>query len=370
MKFLPILPILTRYPFLKLAAEFFKSEFNSIEDALNSNVFQYALDIAKNIIYSCIDGKSFERSYETGDLMCISCDHKCIDDLEDYRSYLNIDCKIDYPRNTYEYLKLSAKISVLSYVISKIIISLSDNWIRMRFAVNEANYYVKLMSNEKDHIIRLIASDLGLKLKGWHVHISTYVKASSRIKSESWRLVNREFSDGYVYTSKSEVLRIIEEFLRERLAEKVEAEEFKQYFDSVLRDLKVKGKKKNLNALRIDKVDFEKFPPCIKEILAELQSGMNVPHIARFSLAAFLLNIGMKIDDVVNIFRSAPDFDEDKTRYQVEHIAGQRGRCVEYICPSCETMKSYHLCISDCNVKHPIEYYRKRFKTRRLRKKG
>jgi len=370
MRFLPILPILTRYPFLRLAAEFFKGEFKSLDEALNSNLFPEAVEIARNVVFASLDGKVFERDYESGDLLCLSCDEKCLRRFDDYDKCVKYfeNCKIDFPRSIYEELRLKAKLAILAYISSKVIVSLSDDWVRMRFAVSEANYYAELLRKEKDYVVKLIAGDLGIRLKGWRIHVTSYVKASSRIKAENWRLVNRRFSSGYVYTNKREVLRVVEEFLRERLAEKIKAEELKDYFAEILKDLKLKKRKKRFEKIDIGIVDFDKFPPCIKEIIAEVQSGMNVPHIARFTLASFLLNIGMRVDEVVEVFKSAPDFDEDKTRYQVEHIAGQRGRCVEYICPSCDTMRSYQLCVSNCDVKHPIEYYRKGFKAKRSRK--
>jgi len=359
MKFLPILPILTRYPFLKVAARFFESEFKSLESAFNSKIFDDALEIAKNIILSSIDGKQFEREFEVGDLLCTTCEKNC----EDFEN-----CEIDFPKKAYEELKAKAKLSILSYISSKILVSFLEDWIRIRYAVNEANYYSKLLKKESDTVLRLIAKDLGIKFQNNRIHIVSYVRASSKIKSEKWRLVNRRFSNGYVYATRGEFIRIVEEFLRERLAEKVNVSGLECYFNDVLKELKIKERKFK-KSVKVGKVDANVFPPCIKEILAELQSGMNVPHIARFSLASFLLNIGMSVDDVVEVFRSAPDFDEEKTRYQVEHIAGQRGRCVEYICPSCDTMQSYQLCVAECGVKHPIDYYRKMLKTKRKTKR-
>jgi hypothetical protein len=100
------------------------------------------------------------------------------------------------------------------------------------------------------------------------------------------------------------------------------------------------------------------FPPCIRKILSDIKNGKNVPHSARFTLASFLLNIGVPRDKIVNVFSNLPDFDYEKTLYQVEHIFGLRGRGVRYSCPSCSTLKVWNLCPSDCPLPHPVLNYK------------
>jgi DNA primase large subunit len=83
--------------------------------------------------------------------------------------------------------------------------------------------------------------------------------------------------------------------------------------------------------------------------------------MGRFALTAFLLNIGMKTEDVINRYTTVSDFNEQLTRYQVEHIAGKRGGGVKYTPPNCETLQTHGLCIRKdelCKkVKHPLTYY-------------
>jgi len=63
----------------------------------------------------------------------------------------------------------------------------------------------------------------------------------------------------------------------------------------------------------------------------------------------------------MELYRMAPDFREDLTRYQVEHITGAGG--TEYTSPSCKTMITYGNCYGRdklCDyVSHPLTYYRK-----------
>jgi len=64
------------------------------------------------------------------------------------------------------------------------------------------------------------------------------------------------------------------------------------------------------------------------------------------------------VEDLVNLFKTVADFDEKKTRYQVEHIAGLRGGHKFYMPPSCQEMNSLGLCPTNlgCGVKNPLNY--------------
>ena len=103
--------------------------------------------------------------------------------------------------------------------------------------------------------------------------------------------------------------------------------------------------------------------PPQKEAIPLILSGKNVPHIGRFTLTAFLIQIGMNIDDIVKLYTSATDFDERITRYQVEHIAGLVGGRTRYKPLNCESMQTHGLCVGRdevCQkVKNPLAYYRR-----------
>ncbi len=111
---------------------------------------------------------------------------------------------------------------------------------------------------------------------------------------------------------------------------------------------------------------FSAFPPCIKKIYESITSGGHASHAERFTLTAFLLNVGLKPEDVAQIFRSVSDFDEEKTRYQIEHIAGVRGSGIKYTPPKCSILKTYGICVNQdelCNkIRHPLTYYKRALK--------
>jgi len=82
------------------------------------------------------------------------------------------------------------------------------------------------------------------------------------------------------------------------------------------------------------------------------------------------LNLGLNEDEIIAIYKNSPDFDEERTRNQGEHIAGDKGS-VRYTAPSCGTMRTYGNCAGNdeiCEkVSHPLNYYRRKlwFKMKR-----
>ena len=106
------------------------------------------------------------------------------------------------------------------------------------------------------------------------------------------------------------------------------------------------------------------FPPCIQSILRSLINSENLTHHQRFALATFLINLNASIDDLLQIFRYSPDFNEKVTRYQLEHLAGLRGSKRRYLPYNCLTMKTLGMCNSECNVKSPLQYLYRKIKSR------
>ncbi len=368
--FLPILPFLAKYPFLKLAGKFLEFEYGSLDSILNSNddLILSAKELGIKIVESALKGESCPEIEELKDLneqfLCDVCEvkdckNKAEDELDRFR-FCNYP--IHQSEKYFKYLKLAKKM-VIAYMFSKIAISNSNEALRHKFAVKEARRYREMLERESVGFLKVVISDFGIKANVvgdvFKVDLVDYLKGAVKIKAEEWKLVNRRLEGGFVFLSKRDFIRLLEEYLRERLSERIGIKmdlgiRFEAKFEEIdVKDLGIKA---------------ECYPPCMKKILSDLRNGLNVPHSARFAIASFLLNIGMSVEDVIEIFRTAPDFDEDKTRYQVEHIAGQRGKGEEYICPSCETMRSYGNCYADekcSNINHPIRYYIRCMKRKR-----
>ena len=333
-------------------------EFKNLNDVISSKseAVLKAKEDATNHVKSVLDGKDVSTNFEDFEgFLCSNC-------VEREECGLNFkNCTYPVSSTTYVKLASKAKREILKYVFCKLIISNTDDFIRRRFAVREARRYRELLKHEDSEFLKFLAEDFGIKVivNGlYRVELTDYLKGAVKIKSDDWKLVNRELVNGFVLLKKDEFIRLLEEFIKDRLQEVVPI-------------------KYNVNiGVEIKKFDTEKlpidvdcFPNCMKKIIADLNSGVNVPHSGRFAIASFLLNIGFDVDRVVEVFRNAPDFDEEKTRYQVEHIAGMRGKGEEYTCPNCDTMKSWGLCGWDCGVNHPIKFYKRCLNERRRRSK-
>jgi DNA primase large subunit len=84
--------------------------------------------------------------------------------------------------------------------------------------------------------------------------------------------------------------------------------------------------------------------------------------MGRFALVAYLSSLKLSVNEILKLFSSAPDYEEDKTRYQVEHITGVSSS-TSYKSPGCDKMRTYGLCAVDevddlCKkIKHPLNYY-------------
>jgi DNA primase large subunit len=74
----------------------------------------------------------------------------------------------------------------------------------------------------------------------------------------------------------------------------------------------------------------------------------------------------VSIDEIVNLFSNVADFREKLARYQVEHLAGQRGSRQVYLTYNCSTLQTHHVCFEPdriCEtIRNPLTYHlRKKF---------
>jgi DNA primase large subunit len=261
---------------------------------------------------------------------------------------------------------------LLSYPLARVIVScLGDNILIRRYALAEAKLAYRRMQSEKEGLA-LLAEDLGLHPQGpgpYKIHFSDYIRAAHGMHSPKWKLTNRDLFQGYLTVTEEELKRIMEEAARERVLKGLPLpvdERICQSMEEYLRPLR-----EQLEAMKArDKVDLGAveegaFPPCIKKMLTDAAKGINLAHSARFALVSFLLQINMTVDEVMSLFNTSPDFDQERTLYQVEHIAGASG--TRYKPPACATMATYGNCPGEdelCRrVRHPLSYYERRIAT-------
>ena len=108
------------------------------------------------------------------------------------------------------------------------------------------------------------------------------------------------------------------------------------------------------------------FPPCMADLFTRLSAGENLPHMARFDLAAFLFAAGNSLDATLSLFARAPNYSEKITRYQLERIEK-----LKLSAPNCAKIREHGFCpLSNCTIRNPVAYYRGQLRKAAAEKKG
>lgn len=259
---------------------------------------------------------------------------------------------------------------LLSYPFARILVScLNEPAFTRRYALAEATAAHSLLKKTTDKDMDFVldfGKDFGIAASKHNEHVkiyfSDYIRCSLSMKDISWKLVNRPIEKGYVTISRDEFVRLLQEAVRRRIESSLPIQkipdEIRAACELHVAELKTRyeEQRQNFGDTDLGEVDFTMFPPCVNKALSNVREGVNLAHSMRFAMVSFLLNIGMSSDDVVNAFNVSPDFSEEKTRYQVEHIAGN-----QYKPPSCATMQTYGNCTGRDNIcakiRHPLSYY-------------
>ena len=246
---------------------------------------------------------------------------------------------------------------VASYAVSRVIISLlKSRYYTNRYAIAEAKRAGSYMQSDSDENVLHAAKELGVECEidgSYGVKFQDYLRYAP--KSVDYKLVNKKLAKGIVRLRRDEFVRLLEEAVKMKIESEL----------PLNTDNATAAMKNAADAVRVGipkepkpisvPLERREFPPCIVKLLEDLKTVENLNHTARWALAVYLLNAVMKVDDVVRIFSTSPDFDERVTRYQTEH-AMKRG----YKVPTCSSMDSYGLCVADCGVKSPLGYRRGR----------
>ena len=205
----------------------------------------------------------------------------------------------------------------------------------------------------------LFSVDISKKGKDFVISVANYVRRSIFFHEMPWKLVNRRVSGGMVFLTAHEVIRLIRQQLTVYIGKRIRAAgqpPMLPNFEEQVKELDLLAQK-----FRPTSVIPTDFPPCIKHAIKELDAGKNLPHSGRFMLASFMVRIGKSTEELVPLFKNAPDYNERVTRYQLEQIAGGGSRSTGYNCPSCSKIKSNDLCFAteECSgITNPLQFGR------------
>lgn len=272
---------------------------------------------------------------------------------------------------------------LLSYPVAAMFVTLiGEQFLSRRYALAEAvRAYGLLQEEYEEKIMRIAVEEFHWDIRrdpesidgvlfSLKLAYPDYLRSSMGFHEPKWKLVNRKLENGYVSLTGVEAARLlqveVENWIRERVATpsnfklpeplKVRLDQIRKVFEE---------NRARLGGSKLpDQVVNEAFPPCMRYCLEGLLSGRRASHMERFGLTSFLVNVGMPIDDMVQLYVSVTDFDEALTRYQIEHIAGLKGARTRYTPPTCNTLRTHGICRNQdavCKtVVHPLSYYRKK----------
>jgi len=223
------------------------------------------------------------------------------------------------------------------------------------------------------------------------IYYIDYLKLASNLRDEYRKLAHNPLQNGYVYIQNRNLMRLIQEYVRNKIlieetVDKVslksfldkvsKIKEFKELYDQIL-SIWEKKKEDFDFTFKIDisnKTDILKlYPPCVIEILKKAEEGQNLVHHERLFIVWFLLALDYPVEKVVDVFSTLPDFDREKTNYQVEYAKKKK-----YTPYQCSTLQSISLCMKEkykdsklCSegygygkpsekkkLKHPLAYVR------------
>jgi len=327
---------LAKYPFLKESKDYVRDNSLSVEELLDDPLYERA----RLIGVERLDNAFKERNVGNRSLAT------------------ETDCILE----------------LLSYPMARMMaVCIGDAYFKRRYALGEAVHAYKSLTNEPFSFLIQVSKEFNLNVmlsedtSKLSIYFTDYLRnAPTRYKQ--WKMINREMNEGYIRISHKDLARLIQEALRIRINNELDARKSnKAIFNTFQSDISriqnmVSVHRSKIEAAPVGKLDAGKLPPCMKDILAVIQSGENVPHMGRFALVAFLNSLKMSTNDILKLFSSAPDFEEEKTRYQVEHITGGTSP-TSYSPPGCDKMRTYGICPTEkmddlCRKRrHPLNYY-------------
>lgn len=272
---------------------------------------------------------------------------------------------------------------IASYALAILYVAgIDDRSLTERFALFEAqkvNAYLKM--ERRSEVIFEIAKAFNWDIhtnedNSISIHFTKFLQTSTRgrlFHDPKWKLVNRALEKGWVRVTPFELARLLQEEVKKQIEDSTKQELGKvpEEIQQDITELKtefMKRKPQFEEIIQVIRAQESDYPPCISELMKRISKGQHLSHVERFTLVTYLLHQGISVDTIVNLFSNVPDFKEDKTRYQVEHLAGKRlGRTQPYIPYNCASLQTHGVCSKPADpicrtIRNPLTYH--------LRKRG
>jgi len=268
---------------------------------------------------------------------------------------------------------------LLTFGLARVLcIAVGEPWLLKRWALAEASRMERFLHVEADETKKMVLKTV-LKVEEvdevtsrkvgedyrYRVHFVEYLKLNRELSGAEWRLVNRMLTGGFVYLTEAETIRLFRQKAYKMLSStenvpKVKIKSLPPKLAEAAEDIiqELVRLRSSYAYEEITSAPSDDWPPCMMAIRARIAEAS---HKELFTIAAFLVNRGYTTEQILAMLAERPDFNERIARYQVEHIAGLRGSRTKYRPPSCQTMKSFGLCVEGGRlcpkwIKNPLEY--------------
>jgi len=222
-----------------------------------------------------------------------------------------------------------------------------DNELLERLCTESLGWNVESMGNLHDRV----QLPLPLRSFEFRIRFENFLEVAPDFHADEWKLINRYVDKGWVLIRKRELNRLVSGKFRQIIMfGHLDIPKLPQRFAEAVQrvEVEIKGKIRTFEPLKITGQITSAFPPCIQKMYDDSLSGqVNLSHDARFALAAFLLRIGMTLDEVNKVFGHSPDSDNRQIVYQVDHIASKRSMKSDtqgYTPTGCKKLQTNNLC--------------------------
>ena len=275
-------------------------------------------------------------------------------------------------------------VEITSFPVATLIVAgVNDDSLTKRYALFEARKIYNYLMREPDEIVfeiahffkwkkvtKFVAADGELAVLKYKIHFLDYLNnaASTLVHDSSWKLVNHQLHEGQVEVTIREVCRLLQEEVRKYMENRVvgEVPRIPQIIQDTIDEIKAEYLKIKPHVTEFDKMrvlaEESEYPPCIQNLYDRMIKGQHLSHLERFTLVTYLLHQGISVNAIVTLFAGLSDYRQAQTRYQVEHLAGQRGSRTVYRPPNCATLRTHGVCIGPddpiCKtIKSPLTYH-------------
>ncbi len=256
-----------------------------------------------------------------------------------------------------------------------LVIATKNSWIKKRYALAVAKTaHVQMLKENKAKIVA-IARDFGWNInegapyKDFQIGFNFFLKNAAHMHGSEWKLVNQIMDKGVVYLNKDKVVRLLQEEVKNRVEKRLDVLELRNLPEEITQIaealIKLAQDQIGEETEEMPKVVVQAaFPPCINALYVDAAQAHHLSHMGRFTLTSFMVNIGMTPEGLNELFKTFSDYNERLTRYQIEHIAGERGSGTKYTCPQCAVLQTHGVCKNRddlCRrIYHPLAYYKRK----------